>query len=115
MRREGKKHNIKSNATIRYGGTYKGKNIYSTRNRVQRTIRTCNGESCVEIKGGKTRYCLRCCGTRYTCGGFPYEINQWAKGYWKEGKTILNKYDIHNYDTNYEYDSFDECDIECEV
>ena len=86
MRREGVAHGIASNGTIRYGGRdltsirNGGHSIYTTRNKIKRF------EDTREVKMGKAKLCLKCGGTRYSCKGLPYDMNQFAKGFYRKEK-----------------------------
>ena len=73
------KHGIRSNGTIRYVGNRK----YSTRCIFEYTTR--HGDV-YKFKTEHIQYCLRCGGSKFSCKAFPYEVNQYGKKWWKEGK-----------------------------
>jgi hypothetical protein len=86
MRREGKKHGLFTNKTIRYGG----KGMYTIRNNVEIKSRYCYETNLIKL--GVARYCLMCGKSRYYCKAITIEMNQYGRGIYRESKKYYVNY-----------------------
>ena len=71
---------IYTNGTVRYVGN----NKYSTRG-IYEFKHKMLGDEC-KVKAEKVQYCLHCGGSKFSCKGLPYEMNQYGKNSYKPPK-----------------------------
>lgn len=71
------KHGIYSNVSIRYVGNnkYSDRNVFIMKSRYS--------EYDYSVKTKNVQYCLLCGGSKFSCKGIPYELNQYGSKYYK--------------------------------
>ena len=89
--RRNRKHGMRTNGTIRYVGN----NKYSIRGIFEKETRF---DDIISFKAKYIQHCVLCQGSKFSCKGIPYEVNQYGskKGWTNNKDKRYNKFSFNS-------------------